>query len=154
MAVVKYLVMNRLTILQENDFFSNGHLNFTGIYHSTFGIATTDSAAAGNTVATCSDKPSEDARFDWPGLLTARARDAIPHVNDGATLMRTASQIYANIFSNFVSHYRNRLFDNSTSNEAVPGLNFSREARMVASIPMFSITLGLLMLYAMSVPKS
>ncbi len=62
--------------------------------------------------------------------------------------MRTASQIYANIFSNFVSHYRNRLFDNSTSNEAVPGLGFSREARMVASIPMFSITLGLLMLYA------
>ena len=117
---------------REDNFFSIGHANFTSIYHSTFGVATMRSATA---------------RFDWPGLLTARARDAVPHVNDEATLRRTASQVYANIFSNFVSHYRDRLFANATSKKGIQGLGFSRERRMVASVPMFAITLGLLVLY-------
>ena len=90
------------------------------------------------------------SRFDWPGLLMAHLDAMSPsrsQDNDVTHVAALASEVYGQVFSSYFSHSRDLILNKNGTRPQVQVIPFSREARMVPSVPLFNVTLVLLTLY-------
>ncbi|KAL8946590.1 MAG: hypothetical protein Q9222_007034 [Ikaeria aurantiellina] len=88
-------------------------------------------------------------RYDWPGLLTARARNLThPDGSQDADILATAAnQTFAQTFASFWALYSDRFLTKAPNPDKFEGQVSYQLARMVPSIPAFTVTFLLLALY-------
>ena len=89
--------------------------------------------------------------YDFPGILTTRLRN----ITGNTDIPSLANDVFARVFASWFSLYRDLLLTPYTSNAtnlvSSQGTITYREARMIPSIPAFTVTFGLLFLYLIAI---
>ena len=88
-------------------------------------------------------------RYDWPGLLTARMRN-LSHpdgVQNASILATAANRTFAQTFASFWALYSDQFLIRAPSPDKSGGTVSHQIARMVPSVPAFTVTFLLLILY-------
>lgn len=95
---------------------------------------------------------SKIGRYDWPGLLTARMRN-LSHsdgAQDATILAAAANQTFAQTFTSFWALYSDRFLIKAPQMDESLGTISYQVARMLPSIPAFTISFFLLTLYVLA----